>query len=128
MCYTHCTQGVVSQPVLEQVLASKLPAKSQANMRALVNCALEMPPPKPGKVDYFKLMSPVSSCQYCDCGHVLLLWSRQDSEGQPSPFVLLLLEQSRAECKEFVRELTVALGNKRYVHECRELVRILIQL
>ncbi len=68
VCNTHCTQGVISQPVLEQVLASKLPAKSQANMRALVNCALEMPPPKPGKVDYFKLMSPVSSCQYCDFG------------------------------------------------------------
>ncbi len=44
--------------------------------------------------------------------------------------MLLLLEQSRAECKEFVRELMVALGNKRYVHACRELhvVRNLIQL
>ncbi len=48
--------------------------------------------------------------------------------GQPSPFVLLVLEQSRAKCKEFVKELMVALGNKRYVHACRELVRILIQL
>jgi len=36
----------------------------------------------------------------------------QDMDGQPSPFVLLLLEQSRQETKQFVQELAEALGNQ----------------
>ena len=38
--------------------------------------------------------------------------SLQDMDGQPSPFVLLLLEQSRQESKQFVQELAEALGNQ----------------
>ena len=43
------------------------------------------------------------------------LRSLQEPDGQPSQFVLLLLEQSRHECKEFVAELVQELGNRRYL-------------
>ena len=39
----------------------------------------------------------------------------QDSEGQPSEFVILLLEQSRKESKTFVTELMQSFAEKRYV-------------